>query len=214
MMGFLALFSIILGSLFLTSMTQAQTVYKDAVEITLLDWAVRMMSPDANIPAEWGIHFPQGSVLDFPFRFSPERTFLNITDMWTTIFAISHTVHQATTASFSITINDNVTITTPSQQFHQSCPTEVSVHIQDLNLYETTNQGLNILQLSNPSQDISINRITLFIEYEYQSGTQGVGGFYIPIDKITLVAPYLALLLTVILVASISVAIIKYKKQQ
>jgi len=42
----------------------------------------------------------------------------------------------------------------------------------------------------------------------------GVGGFWIPVDKFSLLAPYIALVATVILAVSISVAIIKYRKKQ
>jgi len=41
-----------------------------------------------------------------------------------------------------------------------------------------------------------------------------VGGIYIPVDKLSLLAPYIALVSTIILAVSISVAIIKYGKKQ
>lgn len=50
------------------------------------------------------------------------------------------------------------------------------------------------------------------IEYTLQS--QAVGGFWIPVDKLGLLAPYVALVSTIILAVSISVAILKYRKKQ
>jgi hypothetical protein len=49
---------------------------------------------------------------------------------------------------------------------------------------------------------------------EYTLPSQAVGGFWIPIDKLGLLAPYLALVSTIILAVSISVAYIKYRKKQ
>jgi len=42
----------------------------------------------------------------------------------------------------------------------------------------------------------------------------GVGGLWIPVDKFSLLAPYIALVSTIILAVSISVAYIKYRKKQ
>ena len=50
------------------------------------------------------------------------------------------------------------------------------------------------------------------IEYEYE--TASVGGFYIPIDKLGLLAPYIALVSIIILAVSITVAHIKIRKKQ
>ena len=41
-----------------------------------------------------------------------------------------------------------------------------------------------------------------------------VGGFWIPVDKFSLLAPYIISAITIILAVSISVAIIKYRKKQ
>jgi len=49
------------------------------------------------------------------------------------------------------------------------------------------------------------------VEYTLPSG--GVGGFWIPVDKFSLLAPYIALVATVILAVSITVAIIKHRKK-
>ena len=51
------------------------------------------------------------------------------------------------------------------------------------------------------------------IEYEYQT-SGAVGGFWISVDKFGLLVPYLISAITVILVASISVAYVKYRKKQ
>jgi len=53
----------------------------------------------------------------------------------------------------------------------------------------------------------------VIIEYEHQTGA-GVGGFYIPVDKFSILAPYIAYVSTIILVVSISVAYVKYRKKQ
>jgi len=50
------------------------------------------------------------------------------------------------------------------------------------------------------------------IEYEYEAGA--VGGFWVPVDKFSLLAPYIALVSTIILAVSISGAYIKYRKKQ
>jgi len=51
------------------------------------------------------------------------------------------------------------------------------------------------------------------IEYEYQT-SGGVGGFWIPVDKFSLLAPYVISAITIILAVSVSVASIKYRKKQ
>ena len=51
------------------------------------------------------------------------------------------------------------------------------------------------------------------IEYSLPSGG-AVGGMWIPVDKFSLLAPYIALVSTIILAISISVAYIKYRKKQ
>jgi hypothetical protein len=48
---------------------------------------------------------------------------------------------------------------------------------------------------------------------EYILPSQAVGGYWIPVNKFSLLAPYLALAATIILAASISVAYIKYRKK-
>jgi len=49
---------------------------------------------------------------------------------------------------------------------------------------------------------------------EYTLPSEGaVGGFWVPVDKFSLLAPYIALLSTIIVALSISVAYIKYRKK-
>jgi len=43
---------------------------------------------------------------------------------------------------------------------------------------------------------------------------QPVGGIFIPVDKFSLLAPYIALVSTIILAVSITVAYIKHRKKQ
>jgi len=50
--------------------------------------------------------------------------------------------------------------------------------------------------------------------YKVELPSEGVGGLTIPVDKFSLLAPYIALVSTVILAVSISLAYIKYKKKQ
>lgn len=50
------------------------------------------------------------------------------------------------------------------------------------------------------------------IEYELPSA--GVGGYWIPVDKFGLLAPYIISAITVILAVSISIAYLKYRKKQ
>ena len=54
----------------------------------------------------------------------------------------------------------------------------------------------------------------VIIEYEYQTGGAGVGGFWIPVDKLSLLAPYIGLASTIILAVSVSAAYVKYRKKQ
>jgi len=44
--------------------------------------------------------------------------------------------------------------------------------------------------------------------------SQGVGGLYVPVDKFSLLSPYIALVSTIILAVSISLAYIKHRKKQ
>jgi len=53
-----------------------------------------------------------------------------------------------------------------------------------------------------------------YIDDIYTSEIPSVGGFYISVDKFSLLAPYLALVSTIILAVSISVAYIKRRKKQ
>jgi len=50
--------------------------------------------------------------------------------------------------------------------------------------------------------------------WKIETQPQGVGGFWIPVDKLGLLAPYIALVSTVILAVSITVAYIKHRKKQ
>jgi len=52
----------------------------------------------------------------------------------------------------------------------------------------------------------------VIIEYTLPSGA--VGGLYIPVDKFSLLAPYIALTLTMILAIAVSGAFLKYRKKQ
>jgi len=50
--------------------------------------------------------------------------------------------------------------------------------------------------------------------WKIEAQPQGVGGFWLPVDKFSLLAPYIISAMTIILVVSISVAYIKYRKKQ
>ena len=71
-----------------------------------------------------------------------------------------------------------------------------------------TNTSINLLRGSHGSywQEVRV-RI-------WKIESLGVGGFTIPVDKFSLLAPYIALVSTIILAVSISLAIIKHRKKQ
>ena len=68
-----------------------------------------------------------------------------------------------------------------------------------------------LLDLPVNTEDLCLFMVIL--EYEYVA-SQGVGGFTIPVEKLGLLAPYIALVSTIILAVSISVAYIKHRKKQ
>jgi len=196
---FLVLVSVILGSLFYASITQAQTTYTDSVEITILDWTGRNSGTTDCRPCR----IKTNNWYAFPFAFNPKAQLANIVDLWITITGVS------TSPDIAIKLNDNRT-DYGDIDFDGDYPTRHALQLPQKN---SLRQGINILNLTATDIEAWIFRMTLFIEYEYQTG-EGVGGFYIPIDKFNLIAPYLALVSTIILVASISVAIIKHRKKQ
>ena len=71
---------------------------------------------------------------------------------------------------------------------------------------------------------VSLPRSTWFVSPEYMflhaifeytlPAEAAVGGLWIPVDKFSLLAPYIALVSTIILAVSMSVAYIKYRKRQ
>jgi len=52
------------------------------------------------------------------------------------------------------------------------------------------------------------------LKYAYYEVPPSVGGIWVPVDKLGLLAPYIALVATIILAISVSAAIIKYRKKQ
>jgi len=100
--------------------------------------------------------------------------------------------------------------------------------VRPLDFYIPPNQPnytINVQVRCDPSYPIAyVRNINFIIEvadgmvpneyYKVELPSEGVGGLYIPVDKFSLLAPYIALTLTVILAVSISVAYIKYRKKQ
>ena len=71
--------------------------------------------------------------------------------------------------------------------------------------------GNTTIAISRYSSDLWWSQVRVMI---WKIESQGVGGLTIPIDKLGLLAPYIASVSTVILAVSISVAYIKYRKKQ
>ena len=69
------------------------------------------------------------------------------------------------------------------------------------------------VELDLPVNTTDLCLYMVILEYEYVA-SQGVGGFTVPIDKFSLLAPYIALVSTITLAVSISVAYVKYRKKQ
>jgi hypothetical protein len=89
------------------------------------------------------------------------------------------------------------------------CPPQNNTVSCDLAFYELTTKIWDPQGVPQP-RDPSVNGY-----YEYTTiYPSSVGGIRVPVDKLGLLAPYLALVATMILAVSISVAIIKYRKKQ
>jgi len=82
-------------------------------------------------------------------------------------------------------------------QFQRSHTSSIGVYIRNINIIIIVADGMV------PNE-----------YYKVELPSEAVGGFCIPVDKFSLLAPYIALVSTIILAVSISVAYIKYKKKQ
>ena len=69
------------------------------------------------------------------------------------------------------------------------------------------------IAISRYSNDLWWSQVRVMI-WKIEPEAEAVGGLYIPVDKLGLLAPYIALVSTIILAVSISVAYIKYRKKQ
>jgi hypothetical protein len=185
----LAIVSVILGSLFYNNITQAQRlrIFKDSVEITVLDWTARMVPLSSYydpVHIEKGVLFFQGNPVNFAFVFAPKQSFLNITNLWIVLIALAPD-YYTDAIRFSVTINSKVTVSTGEVQMYgeswdRAHPQQVSIQIKDYGVYQAIIEGINSITFSNPefkhsvygdwrNTNLEMFKIMLFIEYEYQA---------------------------------------------
>lgn len=147
------------------------TANKDYVEITPLDWT----SVRTRNGFEQGALLYEGRNVELIFVFSPKQDFLNATGMWMTFIARSD--YPAYPKIFDITLNDGMTITTPEKFYADSQVSAVSLEI-DSSIFNEMNEGTNKITLENARYvydvgvevaQMEIFKLTLFIEYEYQT---------------------------------------------
>ncbi len=172
-----AIVAVLLGSLLYNNIAQAQrgkepNIYKDSVEIDVLDWSARLYG--YSYPIELGVQFDRS--LEFPFVFSPiglaSQGDLNITSLWVNIIA-STFAGQGGTISFKIGINDNATLSINGWAVHFDLARTVSAHLENHPSLRAIEQGINVLQLydlnPSPLPVVTLHEIRVFIEYEYQT---------------------------------------------
>jgi len=168
----IAIASVLLGSLFYINITQAQggkaRTYKDHMEIVVLEWTSREFGVNSD-QRDYGVALITDSPITLPFFFSPKEAFMNITNLWIT-FTAQNMYPAHLTIPVNITINDVATIST--DEFYPSMNIGlkvVSLHITNLNVYETITSGLNNLVLTSSENLLTVFRVSVFIEYEYQA---------------------------------------------
>lgn len=159
------LVSIIFGSLLYNSIAQAgkpePTLQKDAVEIDVLEWVTRQWESGSASGREWGIYVREGWSADFSFVFSPKQSIFNVTNAVIVVYATGNI------QNFVLSIN-NVDFTVGDVQFPSDLPSTKLVQL-DTNLLQI-NEGINLLTLSGSGLSfLSVYKISLFIEYEYQA---------------------------------------------
>ena len=155
------------GNLKVSVQETALQTYKDAVEITALDWsAVHVLGYDVGVYV-WNL---ESCVI--PFVFSPQgKQLVNVTDIWITITQTHGNSYQ--TIYFNITINDNTTITT--EPFRNSVgwsPMINAIHIENTDIYNLIHPGVNTLEfheVQGDRNDVTFYRIIVLIEYEYEA---------------------------------------------
>ncbi|NIO36496.1 hypothetical protein GTO27_02210, partial [Candidatus Bathyarchaeota archaeon] len=123
----IAAVSVLLGSLFYGSTTQAQIgkprTYKDSVEITALDQS--------------GVHFYTFNLL-LPFAFQPKENLLDITDVWATVTVGVYSAHDY---KLDIVLNDKVTTTSQPRWCYTHSLAMFSMHIEDQSVHSTIREG-------------------------------------------------------------------------
>lgn len=145
--------------------------YKEAVEISVLDWNTRYYA-SASGPAEFGVSYDRP--LDFPFAFSPKIPLyqgnLNITSLWINIIGSTYPP-QGGYFAFQTTINNIITLNVNNWLVSYDIPTTISLSLEGHPSLQAIKQGLNTLHLSERNLigavALSIHEITVFIEYEY-----------------------------------------------
>jgi len=169
----LTIVSVLLGSLLYVNITIAQkgkepTVYKDSVEIAVLDWSSRGLYFGQN-PQDTGVTLGGDfSPMTLPFAFSPKEVFQNVTDLWIR-FTAQNTWPDPKTIVVDISLNDGMEISTSEYYPKADWDSKVvSAHITDPNVHKTIIQGINKLTLAS-SIEFHIFRVTVFIEYKYQA---------------------------------------------
>jgi hypothetical protein len=147
-------------------------VYKEAVEMSVLDWTSNywytLYSMSSGEGREVGallitVDFP----LDVFFTFSPESKSPNITKFGITITA-GYVGYGDASARFNLTINDKISYLTNYHlyYYYPRGLTVMSTLTQEPSILQAISIGINNLKM-RPSVDMWIFRVNVFIEYEY-----------------------------------------------
>lgn len=165
-----AIVSVLLGSLLYSNLALAgkpepqPSIYKDTAEITALDWIARYYNGE-----EYGIKIHVDSawwypMQKFPFIFDPKPELVNVTDLWISITGTSYAAYNDYEFRLYVVLND-VEVWQGMTRFDIPVAGITTVHIENPNL----NQGVNVIQLSVDDNVLTVHRITVFVEYEYQA---------------------------------------------
>ena len=159
-----AIVSLLFGSLLynqlaLAGKPQPQTI-KDTVEIDVFGWATRQHSQDPGYAKEWGIYVEDAYPAEMLFAFSPTNNPSNITKILVTVFATDGIDH------FTVNVN-GVDTDAGRVQFHDQkiCTSVITLDPTVVQI----NKGINSIRLSGKQGWLSVYRLSVFIEYEYQA---------------------------------------------
>lgn len=161
----LAASSVLLSSLLYTTLVLAgkpqPLVCKDAAEIDVFGWATRQYTYDSGYPKEQGIYVHGDYPADLSFIFLPKQNLVNITEIVIVLYATG-------AIDLILTINGgNYNV----GYISFVGPDHVSVKRIQLDPSPVQlNEGINLLSLSGSSGYLSLFKLSLLIEYEYQAG--------------------------------------------